>query len=160
MNCALKTFALFLAILLFLTGTASAQWVTLGRKAVGKIRQLSSEMQSGGAAGEARDSRQTGYDVATVLLEARADKVYDTAVDILQSKKDWTVTHTDKASRTIQFTDKTISAGLQVTLLDDNLSQILIASTVIPGRRNTVSLAVDSILRICGEMGIHCQPER
>jgi len=140
--------ALFLTVFLFLSGVADAQMVFLGRKALGKVRQLTGEMKG---------SQQPGYDVATVLLEARADKVYSTAVQMLQANKDWTITQKDDKSRSLEFSDGKRTAGMQVSSLDDNLSQLLIVSTVTSGKTDTTSLVLNSVLRVCKEMNVHCQ---
>ena len=140
--------ALFLTVFLFLSGVADAQMVFLGRKALGKVRQLTGEMKG---------SQQPGYDVATVLLEARADKVYSTAVHMLQVNKDWTITRREDKSRSVEFSDGKRTAGMQVSSLDDNLSQLLIVSTVTSGKTDTTSLVLNSVLRVCKEMNVHCQ---
>ena len=140
--------ALFLTVFLFLSGVADAQMVFLGRKALGKVRQLTGEMKG---------SQQPGYDVATVLLEARADKIYSTAVNVLQANKDWTITQKDDKSRSVEFSDGKRTAGMQVSSLDDNLSQLLIVSTVTSGKTDTASLVLKGVLRVCKEMGVHCQ---
>ena len=140
--------ALFLTVFLFLSGVADAQMVFLGRKALGKVRQLTGEMKG---------SQQPGYDVATVLLEARADKVYSTAVQMLQVNKDWTITRREDKSHSVEFSDGKRTAGMQVSSLDDNLSQLLIVSTVTSGKTDTTSLVLNSVLRVCKEMNVHCQ---
>jgi hypothetical protein len=140
--------ALFLTAFLFLSGVTDAQMVFLGRKALGKVRQFSGEMKG---------SQQPGYDVSTVLLEARADKVYSTAVNVLQANKDWTITQKDDKSRSVEFSDGTRTAGMQVSSLDDNLSQLLIVSTVTSGKTHTTSLVLKGVLQVCKEMGVHCQ---
>jgi hypothetical protein len=145
-----RSVAIFLTVTLLLSGIASAQWVYLGRKALGKVRQFTSEM-------EMKDSQQPGYDVATVLLEARADKVYSTAVTMLQTHKDWRITRKEDKSRTIEFSDGKLSAGLQINRLEDNLCQLLIVSTGTPGKTDTTSLVLHAVLRVCKEMGAHCQ---
>jgi len=140
--------ALFLTVFLFLSGVADAQMVFLGRKALGKVRQLTGEMKG---------SQQPGYDVATVLLEARADKVYSTAVQMLQANKDWTITRREDKSRSVEFSDGKRTAGMRVSSLDDDLSQLLIVSTVTSGKTDTTSLVLKGVLRVCKEMGVHCQ---
>jgi hypothetical protein len=149
MTYILRTIALIMIISLFFTGLANAQWVYLGRKALGKVRQLSSEM---------KNSQQPGYDVASVLLEARAENVYSTAVTMLQSHKEWKITQRDDKTRSIEFTDGRITAGMQVSHLEDHLTQIIIASTgTPPGKAGPTSLVVNGVLRVCREMNVHCQ---
>lgn len=138
----------FLTLLLLLSGVADAQMIFLGRKALGKVRQLTGEMKG---------SQQPGYDVATVLLEARADKVYSTAVNVMQANKDWTITRKDDKSRSLEFSDGKRTAGVQVSTLDEQLSQLLIVSSVTSGKTDATSLVLNGVLRVCKEMGVHCQ---
>jgi hypothetical protein len=122
--------------------------VYLGRKALGKVRQLSSEV---------KNSQQPGYDVASVLLEARAENVYKTAVSMLQSHGEWKITQRDDKTRSIEFTDGKITAGMQVSLLEDHLTQIIVVSSGAPGKTGPTSLVVNGVLRVCREMNVHCQ---
>jgi hypothetical protein len=144
----MKLVALFLSAFLFLSGVADAQTVFLARKALGKVRQLTSEMKG---------SQQPGYDIATVLLEARANKVYSTAVNILQARKDLRITQKDDKSRSLEFTDGTRVARIQVNSLDEHLSQLLIVSVVTSPKTDTTSFVLNGVLRVCKEMGVHCQ---
>ena len=73
---------LALTALLCYTGVAQAQWIFLGRKAVGVVNRLTSQ---------AFEKQGQGYDAATVLLEANADKVYTTALDILRRDPNITI---------------------------------------------------------------------
>lgn len=148
MKCKVKAIVLFLTASLFIAGVANAQWVYLGRKALGKVRQLSSEM---------KNSQQPGYDVASVLLEARAENVYKTAVSMLQSHGEWKITQRDDKTRSIEFTDGKITAGMQVSLLEDHLTQIIVVSSGAPGKTGPTSLVVNGVLRVCREMNVHCQ---
>ncbi len=136
-----------LTALLCYTGMAQAQWVLLGRKALGAISHLTS--QSHEKAGQ-------GYDVATVLLEASADKVYGTAVDLLKGNPSVTINYREDAGRQIEFTDGKILAGMKVSRLEDNLSQVLISSTVTPGKPSSTSFIVEKVFQVCEKMGVHC----
>ena len=140
--------AVFVTVFLFLSGTAEAQWVFLARKALGKVRQFSSEV---------KDSQQPGYDIATVLLDARADKVYSTALNMLQANKKWTITRRDDKSRSLEFSDGQRTAGLQISSLDDHLSHLVIVSTSTSGKSDTTSLVLNGVLRVCKELGVNCQ---
>jgi hypothetical protein len=146
LSCEIR--CVFLSVFLFLSGVSDAQMVFLARKALGKVRQLTGEMKG---------SQQPGYDVATVLLEARGDKVYSTAVNMLQAKKDWRITQKDDKSRSIEFTDGTRVAGMQVSSLDEHLSQLLIVSAVTSPGTDTTSFVLNGVLRVWKEMGVHCQ---
>jgi hypothetical protein len=143
--------AVLLAVSFFVADIAQAQMILLGRKAVGKVRQLTSETTSG---------QQSGYDAATVLLEARADKVYSTAVDLLQANKDYRITRKDDRARTVEFTDGKRIAGIQISPLEDHLCQLLIVSTGTSATAETTSLVLNAVLRVCKEMGVQCEPAR
>jgi hypothetical protein len=129
------------------TGVAQAQWVFLGRKAVGAINRLTSQ---------AFEKHGQGYDVATVLLEANADKVYRTAFDLLKGNPDMTINYREDASREIEFTDGELLVGMKVSRLEDNLSQLLIGSIVTSGKPSATSFVVEKVFQVCEKMGVHC----
>lgn len=144
----IKFVTLFLTVFLVLSGIADAQMVFLGRKALGKVRQLTGEMKG---------SQQPGYDVATVLLEARAEKVYSTAINVMAANKNWTITQRNDQSRSLEFSDGMRTAGVQVSSLDEHLTQLLIVSAVTSPKTDTTSFVLNGVLRVCKEMGVHCQ---
>jgi hypothetical protein len=115
------------------------------------VRQLTSEATSG---------QQSGYDAATVLLDARADKVYSTAVDLLQANKDYRITRKDDGARTVEFTDGKRIAGIQISSLEDHLCQMLIVSTGTSSTAETTSPVLNAVLRVCKKMGVHCEPAK
>ena len=91
----LRSIAIGLALSVLFSGIANAQWVYVGRKALGKVKQLTSEAQtaiSNHSKPGRRMSPQQGYDAATVLLEAPANKVYSAAINIMQTNKDIRIT--------------------------------------------------------------------
>ena len=133
------------AVLLVLVSTAaSAQWVMVGRKVVGKITSLT----------QPKDAKSPGYDVATVVLDADASKVYSTAVDLLSKNPKMTITSRDDAKRRVAFTMGDLSAELQITELGDHLSQLLIASGAAPGQVSGTSTVLDATKRICDRLGV------
>ena len=138
---------LVLGTLFFYAAVAQAQWIFLGRKALGVVNRLVSQ---------GHEKEGQGYDVATVLLEADADKVYGAAVDLLQGNPNGTITHRDDPSRTVEFTDGRILAGIKVSRLEDNLTQLLISSTVTPGKPSGTSFVVERVFQVCQKMGVHC----
>ncbi|MHB8108830.1 MAG: hypothetical protein ACYDHW_02230 [Syntrophorhabdaceae bacterium] len=159
MNKFAQSLAAFLVVFIFLSGTASSQWVYVGRKALGKVKQLTSEADDSDkktqAAAGTQNTAQSGYDAATVLLGAPAEKVYATAVNVLQSNKDFSVKKKDDKALSIEFIRGDFAAGMQITPLSEKLSQLLIVSSH-PGKTGS-SIVLNGILRICKEMGIHCE---
>lgn len=128
-------------------GLAEAQWVFVAKKALGAVNRLTSQ---------GHEKQGQGFDVATVLLEANADKVYSTAVDLLKRNPHVTINYREDAGRQIEFTDGKILAAMKVSRLEDNLSQLLISSTITPGQPGGTSFVVDRVFHLCEKMGVHC----
>jgi len=127
--------------LLFSTA-AFGQAVFLARKAVGAVSRLTSHTQ--------------GYDVATVLLAADADKVYKTSVDILKESPKLRITSSDSVARTIEFTDGKQAASLKVSRIQGDTTQLIIGSSTTAGKEAMTPLVVDGIFRVCKKMGVSC----
>jgi len=136
-----------LTALLCYTSVAEAQWVLLGRKALGAINSLTSQ---------GREREGQGYDVATVLLEADADKVYSTAVELLKGNPNVTINYREDAGRVIDFTDGKLVVGMKVSKLDDHVSQLLISSVVTSGKPSGASFVVEKVFQVCEKMGVQC----
>ncbi|GAA5173197.1 hypothetical protein GCM10025771_00150 [Niveibacterium umoris] len=138
------------ALVLFVSATsvAQAQWVYIGRKAVGAVRQMASE---------AAEGRGAGYDSATVLLAARADDVYRKALEVVKANSNYRLTRQNDKILTLELTDGTWLAGMQVTPIDEKLSQLLIVSNTPPSPQSGSSVAVAGVLRVCKEMHVECK---
>jgi len=76
---------------------------------------------------------------------------------VMEANKDWTITRKDDKSRSLEFSDGKRTAGVQVSSLDEQLSQLLIVSSVTSGKTDATSLVLNGVLRVCKEMGVHCQ---
>lgn len=137
-----------LLALLCSNGVAHAQWLLLGRKAVGVVRQMTAEPKAGQSA---------GYDSATVLLDARASDVYRKAIEIVNASQEYHLTQQNDGALTLEISDGKTLTGLQVNPLEEHLSQLLIVSNATPAQRSGSSLVVNGVLRICREMAIHCE---
>lgn len=137
--------------LLALSGVAAAQWVFVARQVVGRVEQMQqSAPQAGGGVG-------ASYDVATVIVEVAPDKVFDTVQRMIGKNTEVKVTRTDPARRSVEFTDGRQIGGIQVNVLGDNLSQLLI-STAHPGiPASATSTIVERVLNVCRELNVQCQ---
>jgi len=138
------TRAFLTAILLSAVG-AQAQWVMVARAVAGRVQQMSDRSKDGG-----------GFDVATVVLEAPADKVYQTAVKDLSARTDLKITMQDARRRLVQFTNGMQVASLQATPLGDKLTQLVIASNLTAAQPDATSLVVQGVLKVCKEMSVDC----
>lgn len=125
---------------------ASTPWAMIARRAIGRVEQLSQQPKGD----------QPGFDVATVILNAEAAKVYTTAVGLLQKNQQVHVVSEDATARTIQFTNGARSASIRVSDLGPRLSQMVVASAVLPGQDSATIQIADRILRVCQEMRVTC----
>ena len=87
------------------TSQAATPWALIARRAIGRVEQLS----------QAPKGDQPGFDVATVILNADATKVYATAVAMLRKSQRVHIVAEDAAHRTVEFGNDQRSAGITVT---------------------------------------------
>ena len=130
--------------------SADAQWVFLARKAAQRIHHMS----EGGVGG------QPGYDFASVVLEAPADKVFAIAHERAQKNRQVRILMADPVARRMQVAEGDRTATLNVVELNDQVSQLLIAGMAKPGEGPTASLVVAAVMRICAEMKKTCELSR
>jgi hypothetical protein len=136
------------ASFLILTAILSqAQWVAVARAVSGRIQRMEQQSANG----------QGGYDVATVVIEANAKNVYQTALQRLQAHSpDVKIIKQDSRTRTVAFTNGEQTASLQANTLGDKLTQLVVASTLDPAHRSVTPLVVKSIQQVCTEMKVEC----
>ena len=142
--------AAFTAFLLLMTVASQAQWVAVARAVSGRIQQM--EQKSANGTG--------GYDVATVVIEANAQKVYETALQRLQAHSaEVKLIDQNARKRIVAFTNGGVTASLQANPLGDKLTQLVVASTLDPAQPNATSLVVKSIQNVCAELKVECTLE-
>lgn len=130
-------------------GPASAQWVFLARKALGRVQQITEGAEQGGG--------RSGYDFATVILDAPADKVFSTALELARKNTAVRVIMQDPGQRRLQIAEGDRTATLNVVPFSDDVSQLMIAGQASPGEGPTASRVVQAVLRVCKEMNKHCE---
>jgi hypothetical protein len=142
--------AALLTFLLLVAVASQAQWVMVARAVSGRIQTMSQK----GADGKG------GYDVATVVIEAPAQKVYETAMQRLQAHASQvTIVKEDDKKHILAFTNGMQTASLQATSLGDKLTQLVVASTLDPAEPSATSLVVKSIRNVCTELKVQCTLE-
>ncbi len=124
--------------------SVQAQWVAVAHAVAGRVQQMSDRSKDG-----------SGFDVATVVLEANADKVYQTAIKNLSARTDLKITKQDARTRMVQFTNGQQIASLQATPLGEKITQLVIASNLAPPPDAT-SLVVQGVLHVCKDMNVEC----
>ena len=125
---------------------AATPWGLLARRAIGRVEQMS----------QAQKGEQPGFDMATVILNADAGKVYATAVGMLRKSDVVHIVAEDAAHRTVEFSNGQRSAGITVTDLGTRLSQLLVGSARLPGQDSATNQVVDGVLRVCQAMKVTC----
>lgn len=143
---AIRATVVLLVLGMLAAPAADAQWITLGRKALGKVREMSQSEKTDGP----------GYSVATVLVAGEVEKVYATALKTVQSSPRLRLTKQVPEKHTLEFADGTQIVGLEVSQVDEKVVHLLIASVTTPGRPDETSIAAAAALRICKEMGGNC----
>lgn len=133
-----------IAVLLTTVG-AQAQWVMVARAVSGRIERMSNKSPNG-----------SGYDVATVVLMANADKVYQTALTSLKTHADVTINSSDASKREIKFSKGDQIASMQATPLGDKLTQLVIASNLTAAQPDATSLVVQGVMKVCDQMHVVC----
>jgi len=127
---------------------AEAQWVFVARKALGRIQHMREESQEAG---------RPGYDFATVILDAPADKVFATALEMARKNTAVRVLMQDPGQRRLQVAEGDRTATLNVVPFNEDVSQLLIAGQAGPGEDSTASRVVQAVLRVCKEMNKRCE---
>jgi len=136
-----------LALCLVAVSSVQAQWVAVARAVSGRIQT----MQQKGAHGEG------GFDVATVVIEAPAQKVYETALQRIQAHSaEVKLVENNPRRRTVAFSNGAQTASLQANPLGDKLTQLVVASTLAPSGASSTSLVVKSIQNVCNELEVEC----
>lgn len=139
-----KTIWILVAVIALIgTSVTNAQWVFVARKALGIIEQMTQPQTNG----------SPGYDMATVVIEGKADKVYDIAIKAIQKAQNLRITRKDPTQRIIDFTDSKMSAGLKISQVNDTVVHLLVASAVMPDQPSGTSLVLPGVIRVCKEMG-------
>ena len=115
---------------------AQAQWVMVARAVSGQIQRMSNKSSNG-----------AGYDVATVVLMANADKVYQTALTSLKTNHpDVTINSANAKNREIKFSKGEQIASLQATPLGPNITQLVVASNLTGMQPDATSVVVDGVM--------------
>lgn len=138
----------FLALFFFLFAGVPmmpAQWVRVARAASNRIQHMT-QKSSGG-----------GYDVATVILTAPVARVLEKAITTLHGNPDIAITKDDSKNGKIQFERGKQAFGLQISALNDDQTQVVVAASVSEGATGSgKSEVVDAILRICNGVNVQC----
>jgi hypothetical protein len=147
MNTTRNRIVLSLVLIVVASIAATAQWVAVARAVSGRIQQMQQKDANG----------QGGFDVATVVIEAPAQKVYETAVQRVQAHASAVkLLEQNPRQRIVAFTNGVQTASLQANPLGEKLTQLVVASTLDPAQPSATSLVIKSIQNVCAELKVEC----
>ena len=126
---------------------AEAQWVFLARKASQRIQHMTIE---GEKAGEPR------REFVTVILEAPADRVYQTVLETIRHNPNARLLSSDPAARRQQVGVGDRIGTVNVATKNDEVSQLMIAGTSAANEPPAASRVIATVMRICAEMKKQC----
>jgi hypothetical protein len=140
-------FGLLVSLLFLFSPPASAQWIFAARHIEGRINQLTQDDQNG----------KPAVQMATVVLNAPASKVYATAINIASQNQAVTIISQDPSNLELKVSENNKRVTLKVIPLSDQSSEIMIsANAPSDGEASSASIVANSILKICNQMNKKC----
>jgi hypothetical protein len=121
-------------------------WAMIAGRVIGRVEKMT----------KPPEGDQPGIDVATVVLNAEASKVYATTVALLHKNGQVHVVSENAVRRVVDFSSGERSASITVTELGTRLSQMIVAAAIKPGQAPATDQIVGGILRVCRSMKITC----
>lgn len=149
-----RKFSAFLLVLgVMLPFTAEAQWVLVARHVIGRVQQVSQQQD----ASEGQSVATQVTQVATVVLDVPAARVYQVATNASKHNDKVVVVSNDAASMTIKLKEGDQLATLNVTALNKNVSQLMIVGSAPSGESPQTTRVVNAVMRLCSDLGKTCQ---
>ncbi|CAN1491282.1 hypothetical protein MCEZE4_00213 [Burkholderiaceae bacterium] len=143
----IATVGLLLGSLLLVSEPVSAQWIFAAKHIEGRINQLTQDDQNGKPTAQ----------MATVVLNVPASKVYATAINLAKQNQAITIVSQDATNLKLKVSENNKSVALKVVPLNDQSSEIMIsASASADGDASSTSAAANAILKICTQMNKKC----
>ncbi|MFA5181002.1 MAG: hypothetical protein WC405_06745 [Syntrophales bacterium] len=98
-----------------------------------------------------KTDRQT---TATVNLDADADMVYQTALNMINKNQKLLITSQADASRYVEFSEAEKSASLRIVPISEGKSQLTITSASPIVKQSTTNMVLMAVEKICKEMNV------
>ena len=122
--------------------------------ALGRIEQLRHE-----SPGDQSSAAQSAVEVATVMLDAPAARVYAKALEVARRNNALQLRE-DATRRHLEVSEGPHHVSLSVASLSDKVSQLMIVANVLPGQESDAGRAVDAVLRVGRELKKTCTVQR
>lgn len=140
-------FGLLLSLLLLVSEPACAQWIFAAKHIAGRINQLTQDDQNG----------KPAVQMATVVLNAQANNVYATAINLANQNQAVTILSQDASNLELKVSENNKRVTLKVIPLSNQTSELMIsANAPSDGEASSASIAANSILKICNQMNKKC----
>ena len=134
---ALRGVTVAIAMVLLAFQVALAQWVAVARS----VKRM----------------RTNDLDVATVMLEAKPERVYQTVIGAATGDTKLKIINRDDAVRLVEFTNGSRNVAIQVDAVAEGLTQLTIGATSPkPRQQSTTDLVLEQVLKVCQQMGVSC----
>jgi len=127
----------------------NSPWGLIAKRAVGRVEQVVQQPENG----------QPGVQVATVILDAPAQKIYDTTLATIKQNQNVKITAQNDAGKAVVITDGSHKATLTVKAMSDELSQLVVVATDSNPQDKTTGRVVQAVLRICQQMQKQCSTD-
>lgn len=135
--------------------TAEAQWIFVAHRAMNRIQQVTQDQD--GTQGQNAQAPQRVTQVATVIFDVPAKRVYEVATNAVNNNQNVTVVSNDPASMTIKVKEDDQSATLAISALNKNISQLMIVGSAPAGENPQTSRIVNAAMNLCNDMGKKCE---
>lgn len=134
---------------------AEAQWIFVAHRAMNRIQQVTQDQDV--SQGQNAQAPQRVTQVATVILDVPAKRVFEVATNATNRNQNVTVVSNDPASMTIKVKEGDQSATLAVSALNKNVSQLMIVGSAPAGENPQTSRIVNAAMNLCNDMGKKCE---
>lgn len=91
---------------------------------------------------------------ATVNLDADADKVYQTALNMINKNKNLLITSQADASRYVEFSEGEHAASLRIVPISAGKSQLTITAASPVTKQSTTNMVLMAVEKICKELNV------
>jgi hypothetical protein len=104
-----------------------------------------------------KSMRTSETDIATVIIDAKTYRVYRAVIDTLTSNPKFTINSRDDAKRFVEFTTGPNKVSMQIDSLAIDLCQITVSAKHSENAtKQSTSIAVEAVLRVCDKVGVKC----
>ena len=146
---AISTATAVLGLVTATSAYSNTPWGLIAKRAVGRVEQVIQPAENG----------QPGVQVATVILDAPAQKIYDMTLATVKQNQNVKISAQNDAGRSVVITDGTNKATLTIKAMSDELSQLVVVATDSTPQDKTAGRVVQAVMRICQQMQKQCSTD-